>query len=61
MNNVIKADKPGEKLFSIIEAAYVYSVLKIILYYRMRSCYNEVLYKILKQRLISDEEKSSKN
>ena len=61
LNNAIKAYKYAEELLSITQAAYIYSVLKAMLYHRINSCRNQVSYRISKQRLTSEEEKSIKN
>ena len=48
LNNVIKAYKYVEKLVSIIQVAYIHLVSNVTLDCKINSCYNEVLYKIVK-------------
>ena len=36
-----------------MQAIKQYVVLKIALYYKINNCYSQILYKILKQKLIS--------
>ena len=48
LKNVIKVYKYAEKLLSITQVAYIYSVSKVILYYRINIFYNQILYKIWK-------------
>lgn len=61
LNNAIKAYEHFEMLLSITQVAYVYSVSKAILYYRINAHYHQILYKISKQRLISKEKESINN
>ena len=42
LNNIINAYKKGTKLLSIIKLAYVYAILKVILYCKMNIYCNQI-------------------
>ena len=58
LNHVIQLYKQVEKSLSITQAAKLYVILKAILYYRINSRRDQVLYGISQQKLTSEEEDS---
>ena len=61
LNNTIQVYKYAEELLFIIQVAYVYLISKAILYYKINSYCNQLLYRISKEKLTFKEDKSIKN
>ncbi len=61
LNDAVKACKDAEESLSIMQAAYVYSASKAILYRRINGGRDQVLYRISKQRLTPEEEEFIKS
>lgn len=48
----MKAYNQVEGSLSIMQITKLYMISKTILYYRINDCHDQILYKILKQRLM---------